>query len=134
MILFFIKQKTAYEMRISAWSSDGVLFRSRQSGARSDVGACRKPPCGAQHQIVGRRETVRHRPFDGEGKRLPLIHGHDITVGDERESCLQFMIAVRTAAADMQREVELCRSGCAVPHWGDRAPSAGRSTLFPPRR
>src|SRR3546814_2573098 len=25
---FFFKQKTAYEMRISDWSSDGVLFRS----------------------------------------------------------------------------------------------------------
>src|SRR3546814_16302346 len=27
-VFFFFKQKTAYEMRISDWSSDGVLFRS----------------------------------------------------------------------------------------------------------
>src|SRR3546814_3307437 len=29
MLFFFFKQKTAYEMRISDWSSRRVLFRSR---------------------------------------------------------------------------------------------------------
>src|SRR3546814_5764546 len=31
VIFFFFKQKTAYEMRISDWSSDVVLFRSRRA-------------------------------------------------------------------------------------------------------
>src|SRR3546814_9801868 len=32
--VFFFKQKTAYEMRISDWSSDVVLFRSSRPGLR----------------------------------------------------------------------------------------------------
>src|SRR3546814_4835460 len=39
VFFFFFKQKTAYEMRISDWSSDVLLFRSR-------VGACRADPSG----------------------------------------------------------------------------------------
>src|SRR3546814_5556688 len=31
LFFFFFKQKTAYEMRISDWSSDRVLFRSKEN-------------------------------------------------------------------------------------------------------
>src|SRR3546814_10188092 len=31
MVVFFFKQKTAYELRISDWSSDRVLFRSDEA-------------------------------------------------------------------------------------------------------
>src|SRR3546814_3855419 len=38
-IFFFFKQKTAYEMRISDWSSDVVLFRSKRiEQGRQDLG------------------------------------------------------------------------------------------------
>src|SRR3546814_13684367 len=52
-VVFFFKQKTAYEMRISDWSSRRVLFRSerlrrrnrrRRSRARSRR-ACHKSDC-----------------------------------------------------------------------------------------
>src|SRR3546814_3980003 len=38
-VFFFFKQKTAYEMRISDWSSDVVLFRSEIVRARAAIDA-----------------------------------------------------------------------------------------------
>src|SRR3546814_4369081 len=36
VFVFFFKQKTAYEMRISDWSSDVVLFRSTENAGADD--------------------------------------------------------------------------------------------------
>src|SRR3546814_9558215 len=40
VLLFFFKQKTAYEMRISDWSFRRVLFRSKPLGAFADDEGC----------------------------------------------------------------------------------------------
>src|SRR3546814_8391453 len=53
-LFFFFKQKTAYEMRISDWSSD-VLFRSKAAV----VGEQRQPFCGAL-------DKLGHLPVRGE--------------------------------------------------------------------
>src|SRR3546814_4180903 len=41
-MFFFFKQKTAYEMRISDWSSDVVLFRSALAEGRDQGRAVRR--------------------------------------------------------------------------------------------
>src|SRR3546814_18861178 len=48
MCFFFFKQKTAYEMRISDWSSDRVLFRSIRDGRDPQIVAGR----GYDHNFV----------------------------------------------------------------------------------
>src|SRR3546814_20064893 len=65
---FFFKQKTAYEMRISDWSSD-VLFRS------PDVRPS-PPPCGwstgffATPRVSGRLPSQRLRPARSAERRV----------------------------------------------------------------
>src|SRR3546814_8909433 len=61
-VFFFFKQKTAYEMRISDWSSD--VCSSDLSAAMS-----------AAHE-----QTV---PPHGHGEQRPHVHGHDHGHGDE---------------------------------------------------
>src|SRR3546814_9816292 len=70
-ILFFFKQKTAYEMRISDWSSDvcssdlQVHFRGEGS---EPVGAARRPPGGHQRP-AGQGHPRQLGPADRGGKR-----------------------------------------------------------------
>src|SRR3546814_16109421 len=54
--MFFFQQKTAYEMRISDWSSDGVLFRSQVAAT------------GIHRQATGERNA----PVADEARRLSL--------------------------------------------------------------
>src|SRR3546814_17499167 len=71
VVLFFFKQKTAYEMRISDWSSDvcsSDLTRGGPGGSRlfpAHPGDLR-PPRGSPHP---RRGDVRHGP-DRHAARL----------------------------------------------------------------
>src|SRR3546814_3683581 len=82
--VFFFKQKTAYEMRISDWSSDvcssDLLFRcrprpdfgqvARTAGARIDSGTIRRPAHPATEiGRASRRERVSVR-VDVGGSRI----------------------------------------------------------------
>src|SRR3546814_7030670 len=67
LYFFFFKQKTAYEMRISDWSSDvcsSDLGEPRSSRAGRPVQACQRPPVahrakpGARNRELGRRGKV----------------------------------------------------------------------------
>src|SRR3546814_3281389 len=69
VIFFFFKQKTAYEMRISDWSSDvcsSDLFRSSRKSGTCTIMPCGKRPTdgeksGARSSKIGRascRERV----------------------------------------------------------------------------
>src|SRR3546814_4994552 len=61
IIVFFFKQKTAYEMRISDWSSDVCS---------SDLGRGRSRPHGGARAERGPRRRIRPaatRPDDGGG-------------------------------------------------------------------
>src|SRR3546814_8284953 len=60
MLFFFFKQKTAYEMRISDWSSDVLLFRS-QAFAAMPPGQRTTLPI---HLLSRRRQT----PVDKNGR------------------------------------------------------------------
>src|SRR3546814_4479181 len=93
VVFFLFKQKTAYEMRISDWSSD--VCSSDLLGL-----------IGHQHQmiIVMRRETGHHRSVAGDvvdvGDALPAAVGPAIFIGGR-----QLAIAVGT---DRQDELFLC--------------------------
>src|SRR3546814_4007297 len=69
-VFVFFKQKTAYEMRISDWSSDvcssDLFDRLRQAGAVSVcapgiAGVCAAPWSGAGRAALARRRCARHR-------------------------------------------------------------------------
>src|SRR3546814_12042137 len=62
--IFFFKQKTAYEMRISDWSSDLVLFRSA-GGARFRVGT----QIGPEQGIVVDVKIVAGQDIAAKAKR-----------------------------------------------------------------
>src|SRR3546814_2405982 len=51
MCFFFFKQKTAYEMRISDWSSD-VCSSDRRAPAPPFPGECRLYECGLQVECI----------------------------------------------------------------------------------
>src|SRR3546814_2722427 len=77
MLFFFFKQKTAYEMRISDWSSDVCSSDLRIERARTDVGdePGQKPRdlrIGRPIVLGGRRDRLRGP------KLIDLDHvGHD---------------------------------------------------------
>src|SRR3546814_9120417 len=84
-VFFFFKQKTAYELRISDWSSDVVLFRSGQGGRQGNVSpaqgavgeACPHP---AQWPDRG-RDRLSRRPRKGAS----LLHlGPAVARSEER--------------------------------------------------
>src|SRR3546814_10715187 len=59
VFFFFFKQNTAYEMRISDWSSDVVLFRSGCAAVGRRARAC--GCAGDQCARLGRRQSYRRR-------------------------------------------------------------------------
>src|SRR3546814_10774822 len=83
MLVFFFKQKTAYEMRISDWSSDVLLFRSRAEEeprcrcSETATGCAHQPPL----QDAGQPDQARRLWPDldrDERGRLgnARLHGH----------------------------------------------------------
>src|SRR3546814_1859601 len=66
MIVFFFKQKTAYEMRISDWSSD-VCSSDRQTAARF----CRDRVVGHHSYVIGGNSEREH--FGPPDRIAPFI-------------------------------------------------------------
>src|SRR3546814_4236521 len=65
-VFFFFKQKTAYEMRISDWSSDVCSSDLRGAEQRACAGAERRPPTrleDARHAFVDRVDRP-HAAFE----------------------------------------------------------------------
>src|SRR3546814_4051824 len=58
-IFFFFKQKTAYEMRISDWSSDVLLFRSHRATTQTWFGELQGACWSAS--LVGDRQERKAR-------------------------------------------------------------------------
>src|SRR3546814_10923726 len=76
MCVFFFKQKTAYEMRISDWSSDVCSSDLQALQPQAEIGGERDELVVAdllgQHQVAGPR-------YGGEGHR----HGLRDAIGDD---------------------------------------------------
>src|SRR3546814_11109626 len=81
MLFFFFKQKTAYEMRISDWSSDGAL-----------------PICAEGH--VGQRAQGRvgQAVRDRGAEQQPLVPGATLGLQDSRADLGRSVEARATAA------------------------------------
>src|SRR3546814_13376612 len=71
--LFFFKQKTAYEMRISDWSSDVCSsdLPARSAHALLDRQVCLSDPVGARSCGAGAADPRRAATVP-EGRKLPL--------------------------------------------------------------
>src|SRR3546814_8219835 len=65
LFFFFFKQKTAYELRISDWSSDVC---SSDLGAQLGKGVGGPLLVAVHQQEVAARKRARHREVDGKGR------------------------------------------------------------------
>src|SRR3546814_7377355 len=80
LFFFFFKQKTAYEMRISDWSSDVCSSDLDGCGcANTGTGNCRKKHT-RQHDR--QREPTPHRPYQTANQ---LYHDHDNIAAHHQE-------------------------------------------------
>src|SRR3546814_14970803 len=100
MLFFFFKQKTAYEMRISDWSSDGAL-----------------PICAEGH--VGQRAQGRvgQAVRDRGAEQQPLVPGATLGLQDSRADLGRSVEARATAArcpgrSEERRVGKECVSTC----------------------
>src|SRR3546814_2936472 len=78
MWVFFVKQKTAYEMRISDWSSD-VCSSDLQGNPA--LRAARRGPGRALPQLAGGRQLAAARGFRGAGRPRDRASGGRSIVG-----------------------------------------------------
>src|SRR3546814_5357175 len=87
-LIFFFKQKTAYEMRISDWSSDVCSSDLNERGARA---IARHPPRDRRERehaalalIVGahQHDDIFDRDDDDHRPHLEAEHAHDLVAAD----------------------------------------------------
>src|SRR3546814_3311147 len=88
MLIFFFKQKTAYEMRISDWSSD-VCSSDLRGERRHGLGQARHQPAaeGAKFAILDDQpELDRIEPQPPEKIRRAQLFGakHRLTISDQK--------------------------------------------------
>src|SRR3546814_9478665 len=86
MFVFFFKQKTAYEMRISDWSSDVcssdldrcvvVILGVRVAVEPDQHRAARTEQPGAEHRVVARRAAIEQ--FAERGQPALVLAGAEI--------------------------------------------------------
>src|SRR3546814_5066555 len=72
LLFFFFKQKTAYEMRISDWSSDVC---SSDLGRRGEARGHREPGEGAALQLARRCAPARGRQVRRDGRVAAALDG-----------------------------------------------------------
>src|SRR3546814_6693717 len=85
--IFFFKQKTAYEMRISDWSSDVCSsdLRLAQAAVGRQARADGDGPELVEVVELARRHGLAHRDQVGELDHLPGIAAHEDR-GEDRKS------------------------------------------------
>src|SRR3546814_17395703 len=113
MYLFFFKQKTAYEMRISDWSSDVCSSDLRVDAARFVAARI-----GHVDQIIGRDLVIEHRaagePLEGDimlGIRLEAGRAGIVIEAGIVERVLEIRGAIRSEERRVGKEcVGTCRS------------------------
>src|SRR3546814_1144084 len=91
-IFFFFKQKTAYEMRISDWSSD-VCSSDLEGRARATVSQDRLHPLFADHsrQCQGGGSAARRGGRDGLAPEQHRIYRRQIGRASCRERVCQYV-------------------------------------------
>src|SRR3546814_6543552 len=79
ILVFFFKQKTAYEMRISDWSSD--VCSSDLGDANRGTRRQYQRAIDPGELFVGQAQTVRHRGIKVRGAHGEAIHRRVIEAG-----------------------------------------------------
>src|SRR3546814_7060012 len=115
MCFFFFKQKTAYEMRISDWSSDVC-----SSDLRCDVGRVAREQVGfaARRVIFGKRGDVLEQRRAGRiveparGNRLSPLREAGVNVGvdirsEEHTSELQSLMRISYAVFCLKKKQQI---------------------------
>src|SRR3546814_17366859 len=92
MLCFFFKQKTAYEMRISDWSSDVCSSDLARKSAAPAMPKCKRSPASSLKLISPRGSKPRAQPHDMDmpgiempGMEMPemkMPQGHDMKMED----------------------------------------------------
>src|SRR3546814_1081945 len=98
VFLFFFKQKTAYEMRISDWSSDvcsSVLLRHYQFAARRAIGGEQQPTA----------QLLFHR-------MVAIAHGILCDLGDQGLGVTQQHALQSRVAVELLLQHEIGRASC----------------------
>src|SRR3546814_6057195 len=120
---FFFKQKTAYEMRISDWSSDvcsSDLLAQREEAAEhigADIEGGRQPVGGARHQLFD-READRQQRAAGEREDQLGIGAEKIGMGvivaiarsEEHTSELQSLMRISYAVFCLKKTTKTRRT------------------------
>src|SRR3546814_14544849 len=95
MLFFFSKQKTAYEMRISDWSSDGCSSDLRQPGGLAE---------NFLDDVLAKGDGAAVADGDGEAFLYRHLRRAAVRLGDRGGEALQFLCdhraAVRRQGAD----------------------------------
>src|SRR3546814_8695118 len=101
LCLFFFKQKTAYEMRISDWSSDVCSsdLQMRNSSSRSFAAA---PPVNSTVHSGRRDQTSLNRP--SEAARAPSASMTDRS--EEHTSELQSLMRISYAVFCLKKKIK----------------------------
>src|SRR3546814_5710466 len=81
--LFFFKQKTAYEMRISDWSSDVCSSDLNQLEITTPGEAPRKLTLDQRDALILELRGRKERSFDALAKRLKLQPGESFNKASE---------------------------------------------------
>src|SRR3546814_8005474 len=84
MLFFFFKQKTAYEMRISDWSSDVCSSDLRGRGRFAGAGRPEQGEMLAEHGVDEKRGCHVHRGIDGADPHMRAVLGREYLRTEER--------------------------------------------------
>src|SRR3546814_16900737 len=109
-MFFFFKQKTAYEMRISDWSSDvcsSDLCSSVESCSGGNHGYRKR--CGLDHADVGRLACT-----------VPRVRGYIICIAPNHPHCAVHFVA---------HGQEIGRASCREKVWSVRVDRGGRRNI-----
>src|SRR3546814_7636647 len=111
-LFFFFKQKTAYEMRISDWSSDVCSsdLTARRSDARiSRLRRRRSGPAGVHRRNAGARKSDDPRDCGDPARQLlrpcrPRIYAHFRRRSEEHTSELQSLMRISYAVFCLKKK------------------------------
>src|SRR3546814_19081418 len=106
LFLFFFKQKTAYEMRISDWSSDVCSSDLNPLGACAALGSDTWAPARNAYQSIGGCPVFVFHPRDQIGNRRGIVNRADTLAGAQ-----DITPALRSEERRVGKEcVSTCRS------------------------
>src|SRR3546814_15940878 len=123
-MFFFFKQKTAYDMRISDWSSDvcsSDLAAYQHAADRGGIAHRRR--CGAKHSQQSTRQRadiLQYGLDDPDPSRTAFVRARDRVDGSDRAPLRQARIACPPAGGGRSEERRVgkeCVGTCRLRWW-----------------